>query len=469
MKTPSNSSSPYNPEIYQDYGRGHLLENRHAALFAGMGLGKTAMVLDAANELFNDLAIRSVLVVAPIRVCNLTWPNEVAKWEQFKWMRVANLRTPEGRAAYHERSAHIYTTNYEALPALCHNLFSKELKRFKNLAFDVIVWDEISKAKNHSSVRVNAMRKFWENIERHWGLTGTPAPNSEMDLFAQIRLLDNGKRLGQSFHHFRSCYFCSFDLDGRKWGLRAAEKAKIEARVADIALVLKSSEWLDIPDTIVEDVEVTLPEKARGQYKQFAKELYMLIDEKDEVEAVNAAVLVNKLLQITSGAIYDADRKVIPLHDAKIKALKTVVARAEGPLIITYQYRHEAARIKEAFPDAVLFSDAKSHQQQDALAAKWNAGEIPLLVASPQSIGHGLNMQEGGWEICWFSLTWSRELYDQMNARVARKGQERVCCIYRLLCPETMDDAVAGALESKGAQQSALLDTIDNFRKMPKM
>lgn len=464
--TRSRSLSDFNAEIYQEFAIQHLLENRHAALFMGMGLGKTACTLAATNELLLDAAVRSIIVVAPIRVCNLTWPNEVEKWSPFSWMTVANLRTPEGMELYHNRAAQIYLINYEQLPKFEHRVLQTERKRFKSLAFDVVVWDEISKAKNPSSVRCNALRKHWDIVDRHWGLTGTPAPNSQMDLFAQIRLLDGGQRLGKSFWEFRRAYFYAMDRDEHVWGIRKTEKDKLEAKIADLALVLKSSDWLDIPDTVVEDIDVPMPAEVRKIYKEFAKELYLLINGTDELQAANAAVLVNKLLQVTSGAVYDPERKVIHLHDAKIKALASVMKRKQGPMMVTYQYQHERARIKEAFPDAVLFSDAKNHAQQDALAKKWNRGEIDLLVVSPMSVGHGLNMQEGGSEICWFTLPWSREIYDQMNARVARKGQTKTPIVYRLLSPETMDDAVAEALKGKGDQQSALLDTIDNFRKM---
>ena len=468
MMTPSHSSIAFVPEVYQDFAVQHLVENPRAALFMGLGLGKTACTLAAANALFEDLEIRSLLVVAPIRVCNLTWPNEVAKWDEFKWMRVANLRTPEGRQAYQERSAHVYTINYEALPRFCQVQLHKEQRKKGNFAFDLIVWDEISKAKNPSSVRVNSLRKYWSLVGRHWGLTGTPAPNSQLDLFAQIRLLDGGERLGKSYFQFRQTYFYALDYQEHSWGIKKSEKEKLEAKLADVVLVLKSSDWLDIPDTVVEDVEVALPEKVQAIYKEFKKELWILIENKDEIEAVNAAVMVNKLLQVTSGAVYDKERNVVPLHDAKIKALKQVVKKAKGPLMVTYQYRHEQSRIKAAFPNAVLFSEATNHNQQDELAKKWNRGEIPLLVVSPQSVGHGLNLQEGGSEICWFTLPWSRELYDQMNARVARKGQTKTPIVYRLLCPNTMDDAVAESLKEKGDQQSALMDAIDNFRKMGK-
>lgn len=465
MKMPSHSSKDFVPEMYQEWGIDHLLENQHAALFAGMGLGKTSMTLSMINERLLNWDARAFLIVAPLRVCNLTWPNEVEKWNQFRWMKVANLRTKEGMAAYHTRSAQIYLINYEMLPAFCQKVLSVECRRKEDLAFDGIVWDELSKAKNPSSRRVNAMRKFWPMIKYHIGLTGSPAPNGQIDLFAQIRLLDNGERLGNNFFRFRNQYFYATDYEQTHWVMRRSSRERLEAKLADIALVLKSSDWLDIPEVVVEDVEVSLPKEAEALYKKFAKELYLLLGER-EIEAVNAAVLVNKLLQITSGAIYDGERNVVPVHDTKIKALKQLLKHVEGNIMVCYQYQHERDRIKEAIPEAVLFSDAKSHKEQHEMERRWNAGEIPILIVSPQSVGHGLNMQEGGSEICWFTLPWSRELFDQMNARVARKGQTRISKIYRLLSPGTMDDAVAEALKQKGDNQSQLLDALYNFKRL---
>lgn len=462
---PLHSSREFVPEMYQEWGISHLADNKNAALFAGMGLGKTGMSLAAMSELILNGDTRAWLVVAPKRVVNLTWPNELEKWSNFSWLKLANLRTKEGLAAYHARSAQIYVINYEQLPSFNQRVLEPELRKKGNFAFDGIIWDELSKAKNPSSVRINAIRKHWPHITYHWGLTGSPAPNGQIDLFAQIRLLDNGKRLGNNFSKFRSAFFIAIDYDEHQWILKRSEKERLEAQLADIALVLKSSDWLDIPEVTVEDVDITIPPEAMKIYKKFAKELYMMIEE-DEIEAVNAAVLVNKLLQLTSGAIYDADRKVVPIHDAKIKALGKVMKGAEGPLLVTYSYQHERDRIKEAYPDVVLFSDAKSHSQQDEMLVAWNNGMIDTLVLSPQSAGHGLNMQDGGSEICWFTPPWSRELYDQMNARIARKGQTRVGKITRLLVPGTMDDAAAETLKEKGDNQSQLLDTLYNFKKL---
>ena len=464
MKITSRDPQPFIPKIYQEWGIAHLYENDNAALFAGMGIGKTAMTLAAISERLIMGSCRSFLVVAPMRVANLVWANEAAQWEEFSWMKVANLRTKEGMKAYQERSAQIYTINYEMLPKFS-NMLEKEKREKGNFAFDGIVWDELSKAKNPQSVRVECIRKFWDDIDVHWGLTGTPAPNGQMDLFAQIRLLDKGLRLGDNFFKFRSTYFYATDFEQRHWVSMRNMKQRLEAVLADIVLVLKSSDWLDIPDTIVEDIEVVLPDSAKELYKEFAKELYMLLEE-SEIEALNAAVLMNKLLQITSGCVYDTEKRPVVLHDAKVKALRKVFDTRETPMLVAYMYRHEMDRIRKAFPEAHFLADAKSLKSQNEMVDRWNAGEIEMLVLSPQSAGHGLNLQDGGSELVWFSLTWSRELYDQLNARLARLGQTKVCKIYRLICPKTADDAVASVLEAKGNDQSALLDALYNFKEL---
>lgn len=452
---------------YQQLAVDFLLDGDHRALFAGMGLGKTAASLKAIQHLLCDGAIRGALVVAPLRVCNITWPKEVAKWEDMSWLEVANLRTAEGRKAYERGTAHIYVINYESLPAFCQ----KYMDGRKPPPFDLIIWDEISRAKNPSSVRVNAMRKHWGRIRYHWGLTGTPSPNSKLDVFAQYRLLDGGTRLGQSFFHFRQTYFYATDYEQHHWVQRKEQREVLEQRVADMTLVLKSSEFLDIPDTVVEDVEVALPDHARAIYKKLARELYVMI-EHQEIEAINAAVLVNKLLQVTSGSVYNSpedptQREVVELHDAKVKALQRVIRAQEGaPLLVAYQFQHERDRLMRAIPGAVDFSSATTSARQNEMVDAWNAGLLPVLLAHPASMGHGLNLQDGGTDICWFSLTWSRELYDQLNARLARMGQTRITRIFRLTCPNTMDDAVAESLKVKGDEQTALMDAIHNFRML---
>jgi SNF2 family DNA or RNA helicase len=464
----SRKPIPYVAELYQEVATQHLLENDHAALFAGCGLGKTASTLDAINQLFNDFATIGVLVVAPLRVANLTWKNEVQKWKQFSWMKVVNLRSKEGIMAFRRREGHIYVINYEQLPKFCF----QELRRFRKLRqdfpFDTIVWDELSKAKKHKSVRIDAMRKYWPFIDRHWGLTGTPQPNSKLDLFAQYRLLDNGERLGRNFYEFRHRYFFSTDEHERKWAIRKRDSMRLEEKVADMTLVLKSADYLDIPDTTIEDMDIILPKEAKVHYKKLEKELFLKIKQ-SRVEALNSAVLLNKLIQVTSGSIYGTEKEVIELHEAKLDALRKIYQDMDTPLMVAFQYKHEEERILRALPGSIAFSAAKSHEKQDRLVDKWNRGEIPALVVHPMSVGHGLNLQGGGHTICWVSLGWSRELYDQLNARLARKGQKFPTKVIRLLVKGSVDYAVAEALHEKGDNQQALFDTIENLRMLGRL
>lgn len=455
----------FDPEFYQELGIEHLLENLHAALFAGCGLGKTAMTLAAFAELKRQGKTRGMLVVAPLRVANLTWKKEVQKWKEFCHLKVANLRTEEGMDQFLLGEADIYTINYEALPKFC------SLQMFdvrKIMPFDIICWDELSKCKSHKSIRVKAMQYYWHRIKRHWGLTGTPSSNSKLDLFGEIKTLDNGHRLGDNFFKFRKKYFYSVDQEERKWAIRKRNVLLLEEKIHDMVLVLKSEDWLDIPDVTIEDVDVVLPKCAQKTYKELEKKLFLLFDEQT-VEALNAAVLIGKLLQITSGAIYDSDKNIIDLHDAKLKALKQVYKSCEGPLMVAFQYQHEEERILETFPDAEAFSDARTVKAQDSIADRWNSGDIPMLVCHPASVGHGLNLQDGGHTICHTSLGHSRELYDQINARLARKGQKNPPRVVRLLCKGTVDIAIAESLKRKGDDQAAVMDAIMNMRLLGKL
>lgn len=429
----------------------------------GCGLGKTAVVLSVVNELFHDAAINGVLVVAPLRVCNITWPAEVRKWDQFRWMKVANLRTPEGWAALERGDAHVYIINYEMLPMLQEEYLKG---RRGALAFDTVVWDELTRAKNHRSKRVRAVLPYIRaKFKRHWGLTGTPTPNGLLDLFAQVRLLDGGERLGKSFSMYRSTYFRPTDYMEYNWVPQEGARERIYKRLEGFALTLLSSDWLDIPDVVQEDVEVTLDAPTRATYEKLQRELFVKLDD-DNLEAVNAAVLTNKLLQVVSGAVYVEEKRWRELGTAKFDAFVKLMKRLrKEATLVSCQYQHEQDRIRAAFPQAVFFQDAKTPKAQEELAARWNRGEIPLLVAHPASIGHGLNLQEGGSTVVWYTLPWSPELYDQFNARVARRGQNAVTTIYRLLAEDTVDYAVVEALRSKDREQSSLLNALKSWRE----
>lgn len=451
------------PSDYQNTITEHLLENEIAFLMVGMGLGKTAATLNALDERLSDLESRGALVVAPLRVANIVWPLEVAKWDQFRWMRVANLRTEEGRAALKRGDAQIYVINYEMLPK-----FASYLRKARSVPFDTVIWDEISKAKSHNSKRINAvrgpLRKFCES---HWGLTGTPTPNSHMDLFAQVRLLDGGERLGRSFHQFRDAYFRPVDFNKYKWEIKDGAKERIEGHLADIALSMKTSEYLDLPDMVVDDMEVARPKAMDKAYDEVEREFLTELDNGEEIMAANSAVLVGKLMQFTSGAIYTGDGGGYSIiHDAKVDAVVKRLATG-GNTLVVYNYVHELERLKKALGDrAEVFKDAKTSEQQADICERWNNGRIKVLLVHPDSMSHGLNLQGGGSRVIWVSPTYSREKYDQLNARLHRRGQKDVIEVVRVLMKDTIDYAVAEVLRGKGDAQDAFMRALKALGKI---
>lgn len=437
----------------------HLLDHDEAAGFVGVGIGKTSATLAAVDQLLRSGESNGVLVLAPMRVANLTWPMEVNKWDDFKWMKVANLRHEAGKRAFMLGKAQIYVCNYEGIPKLLQ-MIKMRRDRGLGLPYDTLICDESTKIRNPSGRRAQAYRRdvTRNDHERVWLLTGTPAPNSLLDLFGQIRFADGGKRLGVSYEHFKQTYFKQTGYGGYKWTELPGSKDQIEQRIADMTLTLRSSEWLDIPETIVEDIEIPLGAEMSKEYRDFEKQLIMEVKGK-EITAANAAALVSKLLQFTSGAIYDSEKQWHRIHDLKLKALEKLV-KGKGPVLVACSFRHEQARIRQAFPQAKFFDDAKSAGSQMELLEAWNAGKVPMLVAHPKSVGHGLNLQHGGNVIVWFTLTYSREDYEQMIARLARRGQEDITYVYRLMCPDTVDYAVATVIEEKRATEDRLLTAL---------
>ena len=471
----------FKPFDYQQLGITHLINNDEGGLFAGMGLGKTAMTLAALDHLISTGDCKGALIVAPLRVSLFTWPEEVRQWDNFKWMKTVSLRTGEGLAAWERGDACIYTINYESLFIPKYKLVGGKrtqvgdsgiLTRLMggDIPVDTIVWDELSKAKSHKSKRIKEFNKYRGKFKRHWGLTGTPAPNSYQDLFGQINLLDGGKRFGKFITHFLKQYFRPVNSYAPqvqwKWEVSPGSAGLIEEKIKDMILTLRSEDWLDIPPTEFTDIPVALPPKARTIYKRLEKELIIRLKD-TKVKAINQAVLVGKLQQVLGGAVYahsldtiittDETKVVTDLHDAKIKALRKLwESEGEKPMLVATKFIHERERICKAIPEAVEFSSDKLDD--------WNAGKIPLLVAHPASMGHGLNMQHGGSRAVWFTLSYSREEYDQFNARIARTGQGSVTKIFHLMVPGTIDDAVLAVIESKGAVQSGLLKTLDNLQ-----
>lgn len=423
----------------------------------GMGIGKTASVLSAFCQLQRDLEVNSMLVIAPMRVCNLTWPMEVQQWDQFKHLKVANLRTPLGRRAFIGGMADIYLINYESI----HTLVKLVEKRGDTLPYQMIVYDESTKAKNPASKRINLLRKSLLSPPRRIALTGTPAPNSLLDLFAQVRLLDDGRRLGRSFDHFKRTYFAATDYQQYNWEPIPGAAERIDERIADITLTLRTSDWVkDLPDCYVNDVEVKLPPAVMAQYEEFKKELILELRKEVQITAANAAVLVRKLLQFTSGAIYDGEKKAHEVHDYKTEALAKLIKETKGPVLVLCDFKHEQDRIRRKFPQARFFADARTPTLQMQLITQWNRREIPILVGHPMSMGHGLNLQQGSKTMVWVSLTYSRESYEQTIARLHRRGQKEVVTVHRLMVPGTVDDVVAEVLEEKRNTEQRLLTAL---------
>jgi superfamily II DNA or RNA helicase len=434
----------------------HLLANDRAALFVSPGKGKTVVTLTALDTLATCGQLRGALIVAPLRVCSITWPAQVARWSHTSWLRVVNLRTAEGLEAWLDGTADIYLINSELLPNRLPLMFPK--KRTFVCPVDTLVIDELSLAKNPQSKRFKALHKHLGNITRRWGLTGTPIPNNYLDLFMQIKMLDDGKRLGKTFAEYKGEHFYPADYMGYTFKLVTGAKDAIDSKLADLALVMVGDPN-DLPSSSVVDVPVTMPPAARKQYRTLQNEMLAEIAD-GEITAPSAGVLVNKLLQLTSGAVYDENRNVLPVHDAKLDALRTLLDKHKGePVLILTAFKHESARIIAAIPEARMFNEL--------LLGEWQDGHIPVWVADPRSLSHGIDGLQKSCRIAiWCSLTYSHETYVQTNARLIRTGQTAETIIYRIIAPGTIDDAVAEALRDKSDTQTGMLHAVRALQRM---
>lgn len=441
----------------------HLRSSTETLGYVAMGLGKTATCLQHLTELFLDGDAVAALVIAPLRVGVLTWPSEAGYWDQFRWLKIANLRTEAGQLAFLRGRAHVYTINFESL----HVLVSLVERRGGKLPYDVVIIDELTKTKNPSSKRINLYRRKVPRVKRNIGLTGTPMPESLLDLFAQVRMIDDGKRLGTSYSQFKRDHFCQPAYAFAPWKPKDGTKEHIEKKIADISVTLRASDWLKIPDTVFHDIEIHFTPELQKKYETLEKELVIELQQGQTMNVANAAALVTKLQQFTSGHIYDEERNVHPVHNLKFEALAKIAKTEKQPLLVACIYQHEQARIRAQFPQAKFFADAKNQTTQKQMLDDWNAGKIQMLVAHPASCGHGINFQHGSSVIVWMSLTYSREHYEQMIARLARRGQKNIIKVYRLLVPQTVDDAVAEALANKASNEARLiaaLQMLESFR-----
>lgn len=442
----------YTPRNYQGYSANLILENPAFGLFLDLGLGKTVITLTAVDTLMYDrFEINKVLVIAPLRVAEDTWTKESAKWDHLQHLRVSRvLGTERQRVRALEQDADVYCINRENVPWLV---------KYYGLAwpFDMVVVDELSSFKSASARRFKALRKVRPLIKRIVGLTGTPDPNGLMDLWAQIYLLDQGKRLGKTLTEYRNRYF----MPGRRsgyvvydWVPRPGAEQEIYDAISDICVSIKAS---DLPENVIITRPIILDDQARQLYEDMEKDTMLTLAEGDVIDAPTAAVVTGKLMQIANGAVYGEDRKIHELHSAKLDALEDIVEAANGkPLLVFYAYQHDLERIKRRFPTAVKLEGEKE-------ITAWNKGEIPMLLAHPAGAGHGLNLQDGGDTIVWFGLTWSLELYQQAIGRMAGGRQiatGKSITIIHLVAEGTVDETAMKVLAGKATKQEALLAAV---------
>ena len=446
----------YEPHDYQQYAISYIEAHPVAAVLLDMGLGKTSITLTALNDLlFDRFEIRRVLVVAPIRVASFSWPAEIEKWDHLEGLRYSvAVGTAAERLAALKRKADIYLINRENVQWLI-------TESGIPFDFDMVVIDELSSFKNHQTKRFKALMKVRPKVKRIVGLTGTPSSNGLMDLWAEFRLLDMGERLGRFIGQYRTSYFRPDKQNGQVVfsykPLPGAEK-QIYGKISDIAISMKSTDHLQMPELVNSRYTVYLSEKEDSRYADLKNDLVLQLPDGD-ITAANAASLSGKLSQMANGAVYTDAGETVAIHERKLDALEDIIEAANGkPVLVAYWFRHDLERITERLHKLKI---PCSRLDTDGSIRKWNAGEIPVALIHPASAGHGLNLQSGGNTLVWFGLTWSLELYQQTVARLWRQGQQsETVVVQHIITKGTIDERIMKALSEKDTTQAALIDAV---------
>ena len=435
---------------YQNYAKDFILAHKVSALFLDCGLGKTITTLTAINELMYDsFEISKVLIIAPLRVAQSTWKDEIEKWDHLNLLRYSIVVGDEKeRLKALKQNSDIYIINRENVDWLV-------TKSGIDFNFDMLIIDELSSFKSHTSKRFKSLLKIRPYFERVVGLTGTPSSNGLMDLWAEFRVLDLGERLGRYITHYRNEYFLPDKRNGAiifSYKPQPNAEERIYRRLADMTISMKSTEYLKMPELILNELEINLDEEDQIKYKKFKKEMVMTIQEK-EIDAINAASLSNKLIQLANGSIYDEDKKFYEVHNKKLDKLEEIIESANGkPVLGAYWVKADKERIEKRFK-------VREIKTADDIK-QWNKGMIDLALIHPASAGHGLNLQSGGSTLVWFSLTWSLELYQQTNARLYRQGQKDTVVIHHLITKNTIDEDIMKSLKRKDKTQEALMRAV---------
>lgn len=435
------------------------MDNHYAALFLDMGLGKSVIALTAASELIDSLEVERVLVISPKSVAWNTWREEARKWDHLNHLRLSIVMgTVKQRERALEAEADIYIINRDNVVWLCNRY------RDQPWPFDFVIIDESTSFKNPKSQRFKALRRVRPQMWRVLLLTGTPAPNGYIDLWSQIWLLDMGQRLEKTLSSYRAKYFKPGRRSGAvifDWILRIGAKEMISEKLSDICVSMKAEDYITVPDIVDAGMTLTFDDDTFKRYKDFEKEQLLQIDD-EMIEALTAAALTNKLLQFTSGAVYDSDKEWHAVDDTKTEALADIIENANEPVLVYYNYIHE----KERIMDALKQYRPVAFRGEPGILQKWNEQKIRVMIAHPRSVAYGLNMQQGGRIIVWHSLTWDLEIYEQANKRLHRQGQTKPVLLYHLIVRGTMDERVMRALKGKGDTQVSLLQQIREMKKL---
>ena len=445
----------YEPHDYQVYASEYIKEHDAAAVFLECGLGKTSITLTAIHDLmFDRFEIRKVLVIAPIRVAKMSWPDEIEKWDHISDLRYSvAVRTETERMAALEAKADLYLINRENVQWLVE-------KSGLPFDYDMVVVDELSSFKNWQAKRFKALMKVRPKVKRIVGLTGTPSSNGLMDLFAEYKLLDMGQRLGRFIGQYRNRYFVPDKTNGHvvySYKLLPGAEEAIYDRISDITISMKSADHLKMPELVNSRYMVRLDEPELVKYERMKRDLLLQLPE-GEVTAANAAALSGKLSQMANGAVYSDDGTYETIHDRKLDALEDIIEAANGkPVLAAYWYQHDLERIQERL-SGLKIGCARLDKERNI--RRWNEGEVPVGLIHPASAGHGLNLQSGGNILVWFGLTWSLELYQQTVARLWRQGQKETVSVIHILSEKTIDEQIMHALETKDHTQRALIDAV---------
>ena len=437
---------------YQNYCVDRILDTENLGLFLDMGLGKTLISLTAIKKLMYDqFKINKVLVIAPKKVAEATWQNEIEKWEELKFLRFSTvLGSAKQRIKALNTPADVYIINRDNVVWL--------VDYYKNAwPFDMVVCDEFSSFKNHQSKRFKALASIKPHIKKLVGLTGTPSPNGLLDLWSQVYLLDEGKRLSPSYYSFRNAYF-EGDYMGFNYKPRKFTQKEVTEKISDICISMKADDYLELPECTDNIIPVVLDSKAEKAYLQMERDAVLEIENEDYIDATSAAALSTKLLQLANGAVYDEDRTVHEIHNCKIEAFMETLEQLQGKnVLVFYNFKHDFERLEKALKkNKINYRKLETKEDQK----DWNDGKINVLLTHPASSAYGLNLQEGGNHVIWFGLNWNYELYTQANKRLHRQGQKEKVIIHHLVTRGTRDEDVMEALRRKEGVQNYVLESL---------